>query len=125
MTRAGYLIWRAKCKKEASLQVAALITNPTIDPPIPKEDIERIASLIAKENLSNDEETQVLEDVACLVFLDDQFDNFESKESIDEDKIIGILKKTWTKMSQQGRELALNMKLSDRAKALIGKALAP
>ncbi|KAF3359303.1 hypothetical protein VdG1_02326, partial [Verticillium dahliae VDG1] len=69
-------------------------------------------------------ETQVLEDVACLVFLDDQFDGFESKEEIDEPKIIGILQKTWAKMSEPGRALALKMDLSERATALITKALA-
>ncbi|CAI0655878.1 unnamed protein product, partial [Colletotrichum noveboracense] len=67
---------------------------------------------------------QVLEDVACLVFLDDQFDDFESKEEIDEAKIIGILQKTWAKMSEPGRQIALKMNHSERALSLIGKALA-
>ena len=123
MTRPGYLLWRSKCKTQAAAQVAELLASPLIEPPLSTDDIDRVAALIAKQNLSKDEETQVLEDVACLVFLDDQFDAFEAKDSIDEDKIIGILKKTWIKMSPRGHELALQMDLSDRAKALIGKAL--
>jgi DnaJ-domain-containing protein 1 len=123
MTRPGYLLWRSKCKTQAAAQVAELLASPSIEPPIAKEDIDRVAALIAKQNLSKDEETQVLEDAACLVFLDDQFDDFEAKETIDEDKIVGILRKTWVKMSEKGRELALGMELSDRAKVLIGKAL--
>ena len=77
-----------------------------------------------KENLAGDAETQVLEDVACLVFLDDQFDEFERRGDVDEEKIVGILRKTWGKMSEEGRGLALGMELSERAGGLISKALA-
>ena len=77
--------------------------------------------MIRKEGLKSDEETQVLEDVACLVFLDDQFDEFEKGH--DEEKIVGILKKTWGKMSDRGHELALQIDMSERAKELVGKAL--
>ncbi|TDZ74212.1 Cytochrome b2 [Colletotrichum trifolii] len=120
MTRPGYLTWRAKLKSQAAAQVAELLSSsPDIQPALPQDDVDRVAALIRKENLSKDEETQVLEDVACLVFLDDQFDDFESKEEIDEDKIIGILRKTWAKMGEKGREIALGMDHSERAKSLI------
>ncbi|CAJ2507708.1 Uu.00g088940.m01.CDS01 [Anthostomella pinea] len=131
MTRPGYLTWRAKQKAQAASEISTLLSpSPSssssfaISPPIPADAIERIAFLIRKENLKADEETQVLEDVACLVFLDDQLDDFEQKEDIDEDKIVGILRKTWVKMSDVGQGLALEMRMSERAKALIGKALA-
>ncbi|KAH7008009.1 hypothetical protein EDB80DRAFT_424147 [Ilyonectria destructans] len=124
MTRPGYLLWRSKLKAQAADQVAELLASPSIQPVIPETDRARVAALIRKENLTSDEETQALEDVACLVFLDDQFDDFESKADIDEDKIVGILRKTWGKMNDKGRQLALGMELSDRAKELIGKALA-
>ena len=125
MTRAGYLTWRSKLKSLAATQVAELLVSPTIQPPIPVEDIARIEGLIRKENLSTNEETQVLEDAACLVFLDDQFDKFEKESGIDEDKMVGILRKTWAKMSEEGRKLAMGVELSERGKALIGKALEP
>ncbi|KAF7545290.1 hypothetical protein G7Z17_g9295 [Cylindrodendrum hubeiense] len=124
MTRPGYLMWRSKLKAQAADQVAELLASPSIQPAIPEADRARVAALIRKENLSSDEETQALEDVACLVFLDDQFDDFESKADIDEDKVVSILRKTWGKMNDKGRQLALGMELSDRAKELIGKALA-
>lgn len=84
-------------------------------------DAERVAALIRKEDLKADEETQVLEDVACLVFLDDQFAAFEREH--DEDKIVGILRKTWGKMSEAGREMALGMEMEGRPRELIEKAL--
>jgi phosphate-selective porin len=125
MTRAGYLTWRAKQKSQAALQVAELLSSsPTIQPPLGRDEVERVAALVRKENLKDDEETQVLEDVACLVFLDDQFDGFETKPEIDEDKVVGILRKTWAKMSKDGQQLALGMQLSERATMLIQKALA-
>jgi len=83
---------------------------------------ERVAALIRKEDLKKDEETQILEDVACLVFLDDQFEAFEKEH--DEEKIIGILRKTWGKMSERGHELALGIRMEGKAKEVMDKALA-
>ncbi|KAJ2904854.1 glutamyl-tRNA synthetase [Zalerion maritima] len=125
MTRPGYLTWRAKLKAQAAVQVAELLSSSdSIAPPLPKEEVDKIASLIRKEDLAKNEETQVLEDTACLVFLDDYFDDFEEKSDLDEGKMIGILQKTWGKMSEEGHALALKMNHSDKAMALIGKALA-
>jgi hypothetical protein len=123
MTRAGYLTWRAKQKSLAADQVGELLSSASVQPPIPAEDVRRVTGLIRKENLDSNEETQILEDVACLVFLSDQFDAFEKSSGIDEEKMVGILRKTWGKMSEEGRQIALGMELSERAKALIGKAL--
>lgn len=123
MGRPGYLTWRSKQKSQAAAQVTTLLSSSEITPAIPGEATDRIAALIRKEGLSTDEETQVLEDVACLVFLDDQFDDFESKADLDEDKMVNILRKTWAKMSEPGRQLALGMDLSPRAKTLIERAL--
>lgn len=94
-----------------------------MDEPLPAEECDRVAALISKQDLASDDETQVLEDVACLVFLDDQFDEFEKKPDHDEEKILRILRKTWVKMSPRGQEMAAQMKHSDRARALIEKAV--
>lgn len=124
MTRPGYLTWRAKLKAQAATQVTELLlSSDAIQPSLAQDEVNKIAALIRKENLSENEETQVLEDVACLVFLDDQFDEFEAKSMLDEDKMVSILRKTWAKMTEEGRALALKMDHSDKAKALIGKAL--
>ncbi|RWA14942.1 hypothetical protein EKO27_g166 [Xylaria grammica] len=128
MTRAGYLTWRTKQKTQAAGKIKTLLSSipPSSSSPtaLPAEDIDRVAALMRKENLSADAETQALEDVACLVFLDDQLDDFEKRDDVDEDKMVNILRKTWAKMSPRGREIALNMRLSERAKILVGKALA-
>jgi hypothetical protein len=117
MTKAGYLNWRSFLKKRQADLAAAICIGCNFT----KEEAEEVAKLIRKEDLKKNEDTQILEDVACLVFLDDQFENFEKEH--DEEKIIGILKKTWVKMSDKGHELALKIPMSDSSKALIGRAL--
>lgn len=118
MTRIGYHSWRTFLKKRQ----AQLASQICLDCGYSTEDAERVAAMIRKEDLKNDEETQVLEDVACLVFLDDQFAEFEKEHN--EDKIITILRKTWGKMSEEGHALALKIPMSGRPLELIEKALA-
>jgi hypothetical protein len=121
MTRTGYLAWRAKQKSQAAARVKEMLGS--MEDPLPGDELDRISALINKHDLATNEETQVLEDVACLVFLDDQFADFEKNADHSDDKIVNILRKTWGKMSPKGREMALQMKHSERALSLIGRAL--
>jgi hypothetical protein len=66
---------------------------------------------------------QMLEDVACLVFLESYFADFAIKH--DEGKVIGILRRTWKKMSPRAHAAAIKLQLSDQARQLIEKALSP
>ena len=117
MDRKGYLLWRTHLKKrQAELAHQICLTSG-----YSVQDSDRVAALIRKENLKKDEDAQVLEDVACLVFLDDQFEEFEKQH--DEDKIISILRKTWAKMSDKGHELAVEISMSDHAARTVAKAL--
>ena len=118
MTRPGYHAWRTFLKKRQG----ELAAQMCLEAGYSEEETRRIAALVRKEDLKVDEETKALEDVACLVFLEDQFEEFE--QTVDEEKIIGILRKTWAKMSEEGRRLALEMKMEGRPKELIEKALA-
>jgi hypothetical protein len=121
-TKAGYFAWRTHLKTRQAEQVKEICLQCSYS----EEEANHVAALIAKEDLKKgegkgDPEAQVLEDVACLVFLDDQFDEFEKGH--DEEKIVEILRKTWGKMGERGRELALGMELSERARGMIKKAL--
>lgn len=117
MNKQGYHAWRTFLKKRQAEQAEQIC----LDCGYSEEDVRSIGAMIRKENLKKDEQTQILEDVACLVFLDDQFEEFEKEH--DEDKIVSILRKTWGKMSDKGHELALDISMSDRAKGLVQKAL--
>ncbi|KAI7282389.1 hypothetical protein KC345_g3535 [Hortaea werneckii] len=119
MNKIGYHSWRTHLKKRQAQQVSDILKACGYG----DDDVSRCIALIEKEGLKQgEEEVQVLEDVACLVFLDDQFDEFKDKH--DEDKIVTILKKTWVKMSKDGQDLALQIPMTDECKALVQKALA-
>ncbi|ETN40403.1 uncharacterized protein HMPREF1541_04680 [Cyphellophora europaea CBS 101466] len=119
-TKPGYFAWRTHLKKRQAQQVKEICLGCGFS----EDEAARVAALIAKEDLKSgdDEEAQALEDVACLVFLDDQFDGFE--KGVEEEKMVGILRKTWGKMGGRGREMVQEMELSERAKELVGRALA-
>lgn len=131
-TKPGYFAWRTYLKKRQAEQVKEICLTCGFN----EEEAGRVGSLIAKEDLKKgegkgDAEVQILEDCAALVFLDDQFDDYEvkwaqehgSQEEADE-KMISILRKTWVKMGKRGQDLALQLNLSEKAKELVGKALA-
>ena len=118
MTREGYLTWRSELKRFHSDRVGALMAEAGYD----AADIERVGALIRKRKLRRDPEAQALEDVVCVVFLEDYFAEFAAKH--EDAKVIDILRKTWAKMSPHGREAALDLTLPAEARRLVEAALA-
>ncbi len=117
MTRIGYLKWRTDLYRFHAEQTGEILRQVGYDPAT----IDRVQSLIRKERLKADPETQTLEDVICLVFLESYFAEFSAKH--DEEKLIGILRKTWKKMSDRGHAEAMKLQLSDAARDLVARAL--
>ncbi|WP_053978042.1 DUF4202 domain-containing protein [Mangrovimonas xylaniphaga] len=118
MDKVGYFNWR-NALKDFHVEITSGILKSV---GYNDEFVARVADLILKKRLKKDEEVQTLEDVVCLVFLQYYFDAFSEKHS--EEKLIDILQKTWRKMSEQGHQTALNLKLSSRSLELVQKALA-
>ena len=117
MDRIGYLKWRETLKK-----MHAEITSEILKTVGYSDDfIKRVSFLINKKMIKKDEESQVIEDVICLVFLDYYFEDFAEKH--EDDKIISILQKTWKKMSDEGHKFALNLKFSEKSLSLVKRAL--
>jgi hypothetical protein len=117
--RAGYLAWRTSLYRFHAEQLSAILMQVGYD----AVTIERAASIVAKRRLKQDQDAQRLEDVACLVFLNYEFARFAEAHS--HDKIIAILRKTWSKMSEVGRSAALTLPLPEPLSALVGEALTP
>ncbi|ADV48680.1 DUF4202 domain-containing protein [Cellulophaga sp. E16_2] len=117
MNRTGYLTWRQDLKKFHAKKAGELLESIGYD----QETIDNVAFLLEKKQLKKNEETQILEDVICLVFLEYYFEPFAQKYS--EEKLIDILQKTWRKMSKEGQEAALKLPLSANSLTLVGKAL--
>ena len=117
-TREGYLRWRTALKNYHAGRVGELMQAAGYA----DEDIRRVSVLIRKVGLKRDPEVQALEDVICVVFLEGYFADFATQH--DDDKVVGILQKTWTKMSPVGRDAALALDLSSNARRLVEQALA-
>ena len=86
-----------------------------------EEDSERVANLLLKKGLKTNPETQALEDVACLVFLEYYLEPFSVKHR--EVKVLKILRKTWMKMSDDGHSASLGLALSPEMKALVQRGV--
>jgi len=117
MNRAGYLNWRKDLKDFHAKKASEILKSIDYD----AQTVADVAFLLLKKQLKKNTDTQTLEDVVCLVFLDFYFLKFSKKYS--EEKLIGIIQKTWIKMSEKGRKAALELKLPASALALITKAL--
>ena len=117
MDRVGYLKWREDLKKFHAKTTAEILEKAEY----PQEFIDRVSFLIEKKLLKKDEETQLLEDVICLVFLEYYFDAFVQKH--DREKMKNIILKTWNKMSENGHQEALKINFSAANLQLIKEAL--
>ncbi len=118
-TRPGYLKWRTDLKRHHAETSSALLAEAGY----PQAVIDRVKSLNLKQDLGSDPEVQTLEDALCLVTLELQLDDLIART--EHQKMIGILQKTWRKMSPAGRKLALELPLSAPAASLIAEALNP
>lgn len=117
MDRVGYLKWREDLKKFHAKTTASILEKVGYD----SNFIARVSFLIEKKLLKKDEETQLLEDVICLVFLEFYLDPFVQKH--DREKIKNIILKTWNKMSDKGHQEALKINYSSTNLQLIKEAL--
>lgn len=117
MNRVGYLTWRKDLKIFHAKKASEILNSVGYD----NDTIEQVEFLLLKKQLKKNAETQTLEDVVCLVFLEFYFLKFSKKYT--EEKLIDIVQKTWKKMSGKGHEAALELNLPKDALALITKAL--
>ena len=86
-----------------------------------QEECDKTAAIIRKEKIKANIDSQMLEDVACIVFLQYYFDEFAKKHT--DEKIIDIVQKTWKKMSEQGHKIALSLTFPNHLTKLVERAL--
>lgn len=117
MDRKGYLQWRTELKNFHAEKAEEILASSGYDQQL----IDRVKSLILKQRMKTNEESQTLEDVVCLVFLEYYFSEFAQKHP--EEKVISIVQKTWNKMSEEARQKALTLKFPEDDFTLIEKAV--
>ncbi len=119
--RRGYDDWRRACRAHHARLAGEIMQANGYDAAA----IAHVGALIRKEQLKKDPESQALENIAAVVFLEYYFDDFlEKYADYGDDKIIDILGKTLCKMSPRGHAAALALALPERARTLVAAALA-
>lgn len=122
MDKKGYMLWRTNLYKFHAETAGALMQEVGYD----DEMIARVKTIVGKKELKTNPETQLMEDVVDLVFIEHYMLHFASqKPDYDEAKWIVIIKKTWDKMSDNAHQFALagKIKLPEALVPLILKAV--
>ena len=115
--RDGYRRWREGLGRFHAETAGGILREVGYDDETPG----RVQALLRKERLKADPEVQLLEDVVCLVFLSHYLAPFAAQH--DDEKVAGILQKTWRKMSDRGRTAALGLDLAPDLRALLTRAV--
>ncbi len=118
MDRGGYYRWRTRLYEFHADKAGSILAKVGYD----EATIARVQDLLRKKNLKSDPQMQALEDVACLVFLENDFADLARQH--DAAKMVDIIRKTWRKMSPRGQRVALEMPMAEADRALLQQALA-
>ncbi|MDT8281392.1 MAG: DUF4202 family protein, partial [Gammaproteobacteria bacterium] len=118
-----YHQWRSALYNYHAETVAALLVKAGYD----ENFIERVKLAVSKKSLKSNADTQLLEDVTALVFIEHYMLDFVNKHpEYDEEKWLVIVRKTWAKMSETAQQFALggHITLPESLVPLILKAVA-
>ncbi len=115
--RVGYLKWRQDLKQFHADRAGRILAEVGYEPPT----ISRVQDLIRKRDFPRDPDGRVLEDALCLVFLETQFGDVAAKT--EKQKMLGIIRKTWQKMTVPARAIALELPMGTEQRTLIDEAL--
>ena len=120
MDKKGYYQWRIKLYSYQAEKAAEILSKVGYD----ESFIDEVKGMISKKDLRKNTNTQLIEDVACLVFLEHHIHSFAKTKSYSEGKWIKIIQKTWSKMSTKALKFALEINYPAPILSLIQKALA-
>ena len=115
--REGYRRWRTDLGRfhvETAGDILRAVGNDEVT-------TRRVQILLRKERLKTDPDVQLLEDVICLVFLQHYLADFASQHA--RQKLVDIIRKTWSKVSDRGRDAALALDLPLHVHALVREAV--
>jgi len=123
MNRQGYHKWRSELYNFHAETAASLLEQAGCS----EELIERVRKAVGKREPKTNPDTQLVEDIAALVFIEHYMQEFVDKHpEYDEEKWLRIIRRTWNKMTEQGQKFALSgeLKLPEPLVPLIRKAVA-
>tara|TARA_R100000687_G_scaffold83690_2_gene88813 strand:- start:3661 stop:4275 length:615 start_codon:yes stop_codon:yes gene_type:complete len=109
MDRQGYHKWRSDLYTFHADKVGHIMEQAGFS----EEDIKRAKKAVAKVGIKSNPDTQLLEDVVGLVFIEHYMLDFAAKHpEYTEQKWIDIIRKTWGKMSDDAHAFALAGKIT-------------
>lgn len=116
MDRVGYLKWRSQLAIHHAKTASEILESLGYDEVL----IEKVKFLLQKKQLRQNEETQLLEDVIFLVFVEHYLEDFAAKHV--DDKVVDIIAKTLKKVSKKAIETSTQISVSEKIGVLIGVA---
>lgn len=122
MDRKGYHQWRSSLYTFHADRVAALMAEAGYD----EESLARVKKAVGKKELKLNEDSQLLEDVASLVFIEHYMLALAEKyPEYKEEKWLDIIRKTWRKMSEDAHMFVVSgkVKLPESLVPLVQKAI--
>ncbi|WP_296751682.1 DUF4202 domain-containing protein [Thiobacillus sp.] len=109
MNKEGYHAWRTGLYTFHADTTGELMRQAGYD----DASIERVKKAVSKRGIKSNPETQLLEDIADLVFIEHYMLAFaQGKPDYDEAKWLDIIRKTWQKMSKTAQGFALSGKIA-------------
>lgn len=118
--KVGYLSWRRSLYTKQAERARGILLSAGVA----TDEAANAATWISKSGLKTNPGTQVLEDAAVLVFLENEIADFAAKNAdYPREKFIDILQKTWRKLSPAGQQAALGLDLPPVIAGLIHDAL--
>ena len=119
--KVGYLSWRRSLYTQQAERARSLLLEAGVS----AEEAAAAATWISKSGLKTNPGTQVLEDAAVLVFLENEIADFAAQHAeYPREKFVDILQKTWRKLSPAAQQAALGLELPPAIAALVHEALA-
>jgi tRNAThr (cytosine32-N3)-methyltransferase len=116
----GYHAWRKALYVKQAERARALLLQAGVA----EAEAAEVATWVSKVGLKTNPGTQALEDAACLVFLENEIAAFAEQHSeYPREKFIGILQRTWNKMSPPAQQAALALELPLAIAALVREAV--
>ncbi|MGO2275354.1 MULTISPECIES: DUF4202 domain-containing protein [Pseudoalteromonas] len=123
MNKQGYHQWRSALYIFHASRVIELMQQVGFN----EAQQQRVYAAVAKQDIKRNPDSQLVEDIASLVFIEHYMLAFTStKPDYDEQKWLGIIRRTWQKMSVEARDFVLagNVTLPEPLVRLIHKAVA-
>lgn len=112
----GYIAWRNRLKDFHAEVAGNILKEVGYD----DDTIHKVQDLLEKKDLRSNADTQLLEDVACLVFVEFYLGEFAGRH--DDEKLIDILRKTLKKMSKEAIDVATTFAVDSKIKELLTRA---